>query len=236
MPPAGEFRWVQSKFLDTEDPRLGARRRSERPEGNDSLAAGSARPREYTAAEFKDELQRLDLELSTMIAEPMSVWSFDALEERTNQLLEHAQTALERGRVRLLAEKIARFDDLKQRQNALDSLRERTQQDARLYAGSRSRDSYDGRSREGKLEQAGRYDAVGKLTEVTPAKPGAPRYALIDGDGNIRSYITSSPGVRLQNYLGREIGVNGQRAYLVEQRANHVMARQITPIDGTLLR
>ena len=237
-PPAGEFRWVPSKFLDTDDPRVGVRRRNDRraPPSDESLAVRSARPREFSPEEFKAELDRVDLELSTMIAEPMSVWTFETLQDRTNLLLDRAQTAVERGRVRLLADKIARFDDLKQRQDALDALRERTDRNARLYADLRPRDSYDDRSRETRLEQEGRYDAVGRLTEVTPTKPGAPRYALVDDSGAIRSYITSSPGVRLQNYLGREIGVNGTRAYLVEQRAEHVLARQITPIDGTVLR
>jgi len=171
-----------------------------------------------------------------MIAEPMSAWTFDTLQERTNLLLDRAQTAVERGRARLLGDKIARFDDLKQRQDALLALRDRTDRNSRLYTGLRPRDSSDGGSRETRLEQEGRYDAVGRLTEVTPAKPGAPRYALVDDSGAIRSYLTSSPGVRLQNYLGREIGVNGTRAYLVEQRAEHVLARQITPIDGSMLR
>ena len=171
-----------------------------------------------------------------MIAEPMSVWTFGTLQERTDVLMSRAQTALERGRARLLSDKIARFDDLKQRQEALLALRERTDRNSQLYAGLRPRDGYDVGTREMRLEREGRYDAVGRLTEVTPTKPGAPRYALIDDSGKVRSYITSSPGVRLQNYVGREIGVNGTRAYLVEQRAEHVLARQITPIDGTVLR
>jgi SH3-like domain-containing protein len=234
-PPAGEFRWAPSKFLDRDDPRTSAKRRHRGPAAEESLSSRSGRPPEFSPEEFKEELERIDLDLSMMIAEPMSSWRFGTLEERSHRMVDRAQTAIERGRARILADKIARFDDLKQRQDALDALRDRTDRNTRLY-GASDRYAYRGMSRETRLEREGRYDAVGRLTEVKPAKPGAPRYALIDDNGAIRSYITSSPGIRLETYLGREIGVTGTRAYLIEQHAEHVLARQVTPIDGNMLR
>ena len=253
-PPSGEFRWVSGKYLDAEYPRDGvSRRRGDRQEldadrdagpadyrrrgrsaaDDDSFLARSARRRSYSAEEFQKELERIELELSVMVIEEPATWSFDALRERTDVLLDESQTAVERGRARLLADKIARFEDIKQREEKVAAMRERTDRASRLYARLRPRDD----DRAAKLETDGRFDGVGQLTEVVSPKVGAPRYALTDQSGDVRCYVTPAPGVHLQDYVGREVGVIGTRGYMPEQRASHIMVRHVTPLeDQTLLR
>ena len=88
-----------------------------------------------------------------------------------------------------------------------------------------------------RLETDGRFDGVGQLTQVVSPKLGAPRYALTDRSGDVRCYVTPVPGVHLQDYVGREVGVIGTRGYMPEQRASHIMVRHVTPLEGqTLLR
>ena len=82
----------------------------------------------------------------------------------------------------------------------------------------------------------GNYDGVGRLTEVTPAKFGAPRYALLDKSGDVRCYVTPAPGVNLQRYVGQKVGVTGNRGYMIEEHASHIMARHVTPLEGAMLR
>ena len=55
-------------------------------------------------------------------------------------MLDQAQTAVERGRARLLANKIARFDDIKQRQDAVLAMRDETDRNGRMLARLRPRD------------------------------------------------------------------------------------------------
>jgi hypothetical protein len=256
-PPSGEFRWVSGKYIDAEYPRDGIRRRHDdrrAPEGpdadraagpsrhrdhdrseaaDDSLRARSARPRSLSAEEFRKELEGVELELSVMVIEEPAAWSFDVLRERTDLLMDQAQTAVERGRARVLADKIARFDDIRRRAETVVALRERTDRAGRLYARLRPRD--DGSA--AKQEIDGRYDGVGHLTQVVSPKVGAPRYALMDQSGDVRCYVTPAPGVHLQDYVGREVGVIGTRGYMPEQRASHIMVRHVTPLEGqTLLR
>ena len=200
---------------------------------DDSLRARSARLRSFSAEEFQAELERIELELSVMVIEEPTTWSFDSLWQRTDRLLDEAQTAVERGRARLLADKIARFDDIKRRHDEVLAMRERTEGANRLYARLRPRDD----DRAARLETDGRYDGVGQLTEVVSPKLGAPRYALTDRSGDVRCYVTPVPGVHLQDYVGREVGVIGTRGYMPEQRAAHIMVRHVTPLEGqTLLR
>jgi SH3-like domain-containing protein len=260
-PPSGEFRWVSSKYLDAENPRDGLRRRhadgrdaepsddervAEPPPhrfrepsdaAGESLLARSGMPRGMAAKEFQEELERVELELSVMLIEEPTAWSFDSLWERTNTLIDQSRTAVERGRARQLANKIAKFEDIKRRQEDVLAMRDRTDRDGRLYARLRPRDDDDrGRTTE-RLEIDGRYDGVGQLARVPEPKTGAPRYALVDRKGDVRCYVTPAPGVRLQNYVGQDVGITGSRSgYMIDQHANHIIARHITPLDGTMLR
>jgi hypothetical protein len=63
-----------------------------------------------------------------------------------------------------------------------------------------------------------------------------PRFALLDEEGNVRSYVTPSTGVNLYKYVGQQIGVVGQRGYMPEQKAQHVTASHITVLDGQVMR
>ena len=186
--------------------------------------------RTLSPEEFKAELSRIELELSVMVIEDPTRWSFDALRQRADMLLDQADTAVERGQARILANKIARFDDIKQRQDAVLAMRDQTDRNARFYAGLRP--SSDRRA----LEPDSRFDGMGQLTQVVSPKRGAPRYALVDKAGKVQCYVTPAPGVPLQNFVGREVGVNGNRGYVPEQQASHIMARHVTPLDGSMLR
>ncbi len=258
-PPSGEFRWVSGKYLDADYPHDGIRRnrvgrnKPERPSADpapeqrerrdadlpptarESLQTRSTRPRSLSPEEFKTELERIELELSVMVIEEPTVWRFDDLRERTNMLLDQSRTAVERGRARLLANQIARFDDIKQRQDAVFAMRDRTDRESRIWAGLRPKDEY-GKDSRALAETDGRFDGVGRLTRVDSPKLGAPRYALMSRSNEVLCYVTPVPGVNLHDYLGQRVGVNGTRGYMPEQRSGHVMARHVTPLEGRMLR
>ena len=190
-----------------------------------------------SAKEFQDELERIELELSVMLIEEPTTWSFDSLWERTNTLMDQSRTAVERGRARQLANKIAKFEDIKRRQEEVLAMRDRTDRDGRLYARLRPRDDDDREPSADRLEIDGRYDGVGQLAQVPEPKTGAPRYALVDRRATFAVTSRRRPGVRLQNYVGQEVGITGSRSgYMIDQHANHIIARHITPLEGTMLR
>jgi uncharacterized protein YraI len=233
--PRPEDPLAESVPNDGSPPRIPAEALAEDHSADASLRAKSAQPRSLAPEEFQAELERIELELSVMVIEAPSEWSFDALRERTNMLVDQAQTAVERGRARLLANRIARFDDIKQRQDAVLAMRTRTDHESQLLSGVRPEPSRGERSPE-QEEIDGRFDGVGRLTQVVAPKPGAPRYALTDDSGSVRTYVTPAPGVSLQNYIGRRVGVNGSRGYVPEQRSSHIMARHVTSLEGSMLR
>lgn len=233
-PPSGEFRFVLEKYLDKERPRDVVRtaRSSDSLAGRDSSsdrldADSSSAKQNISSKEFQAELDRIDLELSMMVVEEPSVWSFDAMRIRAESLLDQADASSDRGKARLLLNKIARFEDIKQRYDSVTAMREQTATSNRFLAGLQ-------RTMEKAAAMAdpdGQFDGVGQLQQVFAAKLGAPRFALVDEAGNVRYYVTPAPGVNLQTYVGRQVGITGTRGYMPEQRAQHITARHVSSLE-----
>jgi hypothetical protein len=80
------------------------------------------------------------------------------------------------------------------------------------------------------------YDAVGTLKPVVSRREQAPRYALVDDHGNVVTFVTASADVNLQPYIGKRIGVRGNRGFIPEYRRAHVTATRVTPLEEKLVR
>lgn len=81
-----------------------------------------------------------------------------------------------------------------------------------------------------------KYDAVGTLKPVVSKRAQAPRFALVDDHGDVVTFVTASPDVNLQSYVGKRIGVLGNRGFMPEYRRAHVTASRITPLEERLVR
>ena len=243
-PPSGEFRWVSGRFIDPQFPADGLQRHL--PSAGPAARSGHADepqnlviarlpsepsdpglpiPRRLSAEQYQQELNDLDVELSTMVVEEPSAWEFSELHQRAQSLFNQAETAVERGRARMILVKIVRFDDIKQRYDKLATL----QHDMARTGSQTARLS---RSPSLSTDSDSRFDASGQLTRVEQPKPGAPQYAILDRDGSVRCYVSPAPGVNLRSYVGRQVGITGIRGYMPEQRAVHIMARQISILDA----
>ena len=196
--------------------------------GPPRLPSGSMR--RVSPEEFQAELDDVNTELSTMLAEEPTVWNCDELRRRAESLLTQAETALERGRARVLVNRMAQAEGVKRRHEELAAMKaESGRNGPQLAEAGRIRSEVrDERPRDA------RFDGTGRLARVTPSKVGAPRYALVDDGGNIRYYVSPAPGVNMQYYLGREVGVSGQQGYITEGNAKHIMAKHVSSLDTQL--
>lgn len=243
-PPAGEFRWVFAQYVDRNPPseNSGSRRGDNNYGGNSSAfvpadasnardvrLAGAAESSETTPdpqahAAFQNELERataleqIDAELSQIVAEDISQWSFTSLEQRAQQSLQSADTALERGRARILLDKLARFDEIKQRHDAL-----RASSAGAAVASTGQPPTA--------TASDPRFDGVGRLAPVLATRPGGPQYALLDERGGVRSFVTPAPGVNLRPFVDKHVGVSGQRGYIPDLQKQHVSAQRVTLLD-----
>jgi hypothetical protein len=123
--------------------------------------------------------------------------------------------------VRLILNRIARFEDVKRRYDLLN-------QPGSAIASNRPSVL--------PVDDPNRFDGVGKLAPVFAQRPNAPRYALIDESNQVVSFVSPAPGVNLQPYLGKSVGVSGQRGYLPELGKPIVTAQRISSVDSPTLR
>jgi uncharacterized protein YgiM (DUF1202 family) len=189
--------------------------------------------RQLSPEEFQEEVDKLEMALSVMLVEEPTVWNFEELGLKAKNLLLQAETAVERGRVRAVLTKITQSDDIRQRYDTVAKLRTDTERENRELAELSQRRAAAVSTAS---QDAGRFDGTGRLARVVSPKVGAPQYALVDDRGSVQCYVTPAPGVNMQYYLGKRIGINGVRGYITDQKAEHVMAKHVTTLDGTVVR
>jgi len=177
---------------------------------------------------FITALADIDLDLSAMVAEEITTWSFSDLRLRAERVMRRAPTAIERGQAQQLLNKIDRFDRLKARQDALIDVPVSATSAAAPLAGSVAERGATARHDE---STGARFDATGLLTQVAPRKEGAAPFVLIDRRGNVVSYVTPATNINLRPYVDRQVGINGQRGFMPELQKSHITAQHVTVLS-----
>jgi len=179
------------------------------------------------------ELDDINLKLSLMIAEEPTTWQFDELKSRAHAALNGSRSALERGRASTLVREIAKYEQIRQQYAAAAVLRQQTEQRNALLADSAA---VAAESVAPPAVDVSKFDGVGRLTPVHSRRPGAPRFALTDAGGNVVTFVTPETDLPLANYVGRVIGLTGQRGFMPKLGKPHLTAKRITELDPTVLR
>ena len=65
--------------------------------------------------------------------------------------------------------------------------------------------------------------------------PASAKFALVDDRGQVLSFVTPSPDVNLQPYLGHRVGVAGNRGFIAEFHRSHVTAARVTPLNDRMV-
>lgn len=161
------------------------------------------------------QLERIELDLSLMVAQDKSLWDLGGIKTRVRDVVERGSDPAGRGRARLLLDKVEQFE------------RAFAVQD---YGPIRTASSASAGNRPatGPLADP-RYDAQGWLKPVVSRqgdKPIAP-YAVVDEDGQPLCFVTPQPGLNLRAYENKQVGVYGRRGFLEELKKPHVTAREV---------
>jgi hypothetical protein len=172
------------------------------------------------------DLTGIEIRLSRMASAPVSLWNTEGLQRDANQLMSRAQTPEDRDAVQATLNKINQFAAITHRTRAPTST-------ATPVSGSPVTPV------PGQVANAATgtpYDAVGVLRPVVSRRPGAPQFALVDEHGQVLTFVTPTPDMNLQPYVGRRVGVVGNRGYIAEFNRTHVTAARVTPLSDTVLR
>jgi SH3-like domain-containing protein len=163
-----------------------------------------------------DALAQCELKLSLMVAQDRSLWNLAGLRQEVERLVESGNDPAERGRARLLLDKIKQFEE--------------------TFDASQQGPLHLADAADNTLPAVGsaadpRYDARGWLKPVvSKSKPIAP-YAIVDADGKPLCFITPSPGLNLGRYANRQVGLYGRRGYIESLKTPHVTAERVIDLD-----
>jgi hypothetical protein len=201
-------------------------------------------------------VSEMQLHLSQIVVGPMGAWQFTGLREETAALLAQEQSPVVRAQLRDLLDRIVMFETVQTRRMSgmattpvaastrtlAPATAVATGDTAEVLARVRSDlgagDSGVTPTPGGPAPAATEalYDAVGTLKPVVSKRQGAPQFALIDDHGDVVTFVTASPDVNLQAFIGQRIGVRGNRGFMPEYRRAHVTASRITPLEQTLVK
>jgi hypothetical protein len=198
-------------------------------------APAQAAPPFSTSSDLARQLTDIELRLSRTVAEPPETWRIEPLRQETQQLLAGASDQANRAAIGATLAKLDRFAVIahqyqRRAQTASSS------NDAPITPIPYGAGSGDPRTTQPVTAESQNYDAVGVLRPVVSKRPGAPQFALVDERGQVISFVTPSPDVNLQPYLGRRIGVTGSRGYIPEFQRAHVMAGRVAPLSDRMVR
>ena len=231
---------AENDRFDNREPagRLASFEQGQDPRQTDSiLPPDVAPPRPYSdntvnAEEFQAELDAVDLEISQMVAEEPTAWTFAELRTRAETALARAQTAIERGRARLVLNKINRFEEIRLRYETVTEVQSETDLLNAQIANAPSM----AEQAPPPSDSGPRFDGTGRLAAILAPRVGQPQFALLDETGQVRTYITAAPGLTLRPYVGRYVGIDGTRGFMPELKAQHLTAKRLTLLNGPIVR
>jgi len=232
-PPAGEFRWIRERDLTRDAASIPMPTPTVQAATFNESAAAATLPRVDLArldalpadASLQTVLNELETSLSQMVAAEPTAWHFAELKLRGEALVERAETAVERSHARQFLGKLARFADIQRRYASVADLRSQTAAVDQALATS-APPAEPKAALDGSID-ASRYDGVGRLTQIVLRDDGATNYALTDERGEITAYLAAAPGVNLRQYAGLDVGVNGIRGFVTEQRLPQITVKRI---------
>ncbi|HEX4414428.1 MAG TPA: SH3 domain-containing protein [Lacipirellulaceae bacterium] len=176
--------------------------------------------------DLQHELAAIEVRLSRMASAPVNLWNTERLERDAMQLMNKAQTPADRDAVQSTINRINQFASIGRRStNPTTAVAQVGASPITPVPGAASQ-----------TPSASPYDAVGVLRPVVSRRPGAPQFALVDEHGQVLTFVTPTPDVNLQAYIGHRVGVVGNRGFIAEFNRTHVTAARVTPLNDSILR
>jgi hypothetical protein len=204
-----------------------------------------AAPRAVSAPETAatgDELADIDLALSVAVTGPPETWNLAMLRERLRLAAARSSAPSDRLRVEAIDARLARFEAIQSRQQALAAPVPEAAAPLRIGGMWSSLSGLGSRPiRPGVLPGGAPADgqptwtpgdvteSTGRLATVVSRRPDAPRWAIVDANNAVIMFVTPQPGVNLAPLVGQQITVRGSRGYMPEYKRPYLVASEIRP-------
>lgn len=80
------------------------------------------------------------------------------------------------------------------------------------------------------VRRSPRFDGAGIVQRSATTYPGAPRHVLVAPNGRVLAYLHAGPGLNLDRFVGRAMGIYGQRSFRRELQADLIIVRGLAPV------
>lgn len=181
----------------------------------------------------RQRVDELEVDLALMVAGDAQTWQLAELRRRVEANLIRYQTNEERVQARRLLERIAEFEQLHSRMTQPPTTPQTAQ--ATPPAASSPPPAVSAAAETAASDAAGvKYDGSGWLVPVHSTTGTAPPFALLDAQGEVLGYVSPTPGLNLQRYLRKQVGIFGLRGYVPSLNKPHVTAERVVELDRHL--
>jgi len=179
----------------------------------------------------RQSIEELEVDLALMVAGDAQTWRLAELRRRVEVNLIRYQTTAERVQARRLLERIAEFEQLHSCVAQVP-----VPQTAPLTSRPASPPASSSAPPPAEIETASgvKYDGSGWLVPVHSTTGTAPPFALLDAQGEVLGYVSPTPGLNLQRYLRKQVGIFGLRGYVPTLNKPHVTAERVVELDRHL--
>jgi uncharacterized protein YgiM (DUF1202 family) len=238
-PPPGEFRWIHAEHASA--PQSIAHRTSQRTIELVDFRPGStappAPPRRKVSAEelakLSKQVKELNVELSLLVTRDINEWNLSAMHDRTEALATEARDTRFAEEAREIADRVDEFKSLKRRYEQLGDMDSLAALDRPQGVSAAPRELDDEPVGTGVIpvsdgDSESHFSDIGWLMPVHSAKRIAPPFALLDDTGQVKCYVTPSPGLNLRRYVREHVSIRGQQRQVASLRATLVTADRVS--------
>ncbi len=195
---------------------------------SDSGGKGSIRtgPSQEELQDDRVRISKLDARFREILRSETSQWDFRTLEQDYKNLQRSAAHDAIRRQVNLRLRKVAQYKKIQAEHDEFVRLtRESDEREAQILS-LRSQAQTGGRQQPTRR----RFSGAGIIQRSIGAPRGAPVHALVAPGGRVLAYLQAAPGINLDRYLGRAMGLNGPRTHRREWGTDHIIVEKLTPV------
>ncbi len=82
----------------------------------------------------------------------------------------------------------------------------------------------------GPSHRTSQFDGAGIIQRAVGSPPGGPQHVLLTPNGRVLAYLQATPGVNLDAYVGRAMGLHGQRTHRPDLQGELLIVNDAVPV------
>ena len=186
--------------------------------------------------EFQGRLNVIDEQFRTMVQKDPSEWNLTEIDQDYQRLNESTDSYALKSKVKLRLDAVKRYSKTREEYDEIARIsaetKQRDAQLASLSGASSGPTTLQPAPVTPKPSPASpkRFDGAGIVQRAPGFIRGAPSFALFAPNGRMLAYLQAAPGVNLNSYLGKTMGVLGQRSYRPELQTELIIVRSLEPV------